>query len=117
MTYAKAGNISWTTAGILACGFAIGAYFGSQIVNSGYINRTALRVTFALFLIYVGANMLFRAGGHARSAIEVSAMVIGFASTYFIMRLLGKRAYREMPNWGEVYRTKLKRSVPYDFEI
>jgi uncharacterized membrane protein YfcA len=116
LAYAKAGNISWTTAGILAFGFAFGAYVGAQIVNGGYINRSALRVTFALFLIYVGSSMLFRAGGHARSAIEVSAMVIGFAATYFAMRLLGKR-YREMPNWGEVYRTKLKRSVPYDFEI
>jgi len=116
ITYAKAGNISWSTAGILAIGFTVGAYLGSQIVNGGYINRTALRVTFALFLIYVGANLLFRVGGHARSAIEVTAMIIGFAATYFAMRLLGKK-YREMPNWGEEYRTKLKRSVPYDFEI
>jgi len=116
LTYAKAGNISWPTVGILAGGFAVGAYLGAIIVNHGVISRNALRITFSLFLIYVAANMLFRPGGHARSAFEVTGMIIAFAATYFAMRLLGKR-YREMPNWGEIYRSKLKQSVPYDFDI
>ena len=116
LTYARAGNISWATAGLLAAGFAIGAYAGALIVNGGWINRNALRITFALFLIYVAANMLFRKGGHARSAVEVTLMIAGFAMVYLIMRLVGKR-YRDMPHWGEIYRSKLKRSVPYDFDI
>lgn len=116
LAYAKSGNISWTTAGILAAGFALGAYAGAAIVNSGWINRNALRITFALFLIYVAANMLFRRGGHARSAIEVTIMIAGFALTYLIMRLIGRR-YRDMPHWGEIYRNKLRRSVPYDYDI
>ena len=92
------------------------AYFGAAIVNHGWINRNALRVAFALFLIYVASNMLFRPGGRARSALEVTIMVAIFAVTYLVMRLLGRR-YREMPNWGEIYRNKLRHSTPYDFEI
>lgn len=116
MTYAKNGNISWPTAGILAAGFALGAYFGAAIVNHGWISRNTLRISFALFLLYIAGNMLFRPGGRARSAMEVTIMIAIFAVTYVVMRLLGHR-YREMPNWGEIYRNKLKHSVPYDFEI
>lgn len=116
ITYARAGNVSWPTAGLIAAGFVIGAFAGATLVNQGWINRHALRITFALFLVYVAANMLFRKGGHARSAIEVTVMIAGFAMVYLIMRMVGKR-YRDMPHWGEIYRSKLKRSVPYDFDI
>jgi uncharacterized membrane protein YfcA len=114
--YYQAGNIDIKVAMLLACGFAGGAYLGAWIVNRGLINPTTLRVTFALFLIYVAANLLFRTGGHPRAALETSLMVVGFASTYLLMRLLGRK-YLQMPSFGNVYRERLKRHSPYDFEI
>ena len=114
--YAKAGNINWAFAGLLAVGFTAGAYVGGWMVNRGLLNATAMRITFALFLAYVAAALLFRSGGHARAALETSLMVGGFAATYFVMRLLGRKWMRT-PSWGDMYRDKLRHAVPYDYEI
>ncbi len=115
MNYAKAGNINWTFAGLLAFGFIFGAYLGAWVVNRGWIHPTVMRLTFALFLIYVGSTLLFRHGGRARAALETSLMVGGFALTYLAMRVLGRKWLRT-PSWGDTYRSKL-RNVPYDYEI
>jgi uncharacterized membrane protein YfcA len=116
LTYAQEGNIHWRFAGLLALGFMVGGYLGAWIVNRGWINPTAMRITFALFLIYVAGNLLFRPGGRARVAVETTLLVIGFAATYAAARLLGRK-YLRMPAWGEVYRGRLRHHVPYDFEI
>ena len=85
------------------------------MVNRGWIHPTAMRLTFALFLIYVAASLLFRHGGRARAALETSLLVGGFAITYILMRLLG-RQWMRTPSWSETYRGKL-RNAPYDYEI
>ena len=116
LTYAKAGNVNWAVAGLLAAGFTAGAYVGAWMVNRGMVNASAMRITFALFLAYVSASLLFRPGGHARAALETSLMVGGFAATYVVMRLLGRKWMRK-PSWGNVYRGKLTQVAPYDYEI
>ena len=116
LAYSKAGNINWAFAGLLAFGFTSGAYVGAWIVNRGLINQNAMRITFALFLVYVGASLLFRAGGHARAALETSLMVVGFSMTYVIMRILGRKFMRA-PSWGETFRGKLRHAIPYDYQI
>jgi uncharacterized membrane protein YfcA len=116
IAYAREGNIHWTIAAILALGFMVGGYFGAWIVNRGWINPTAMRIAFALFLVYVAGNLLFRPGGRARVALETLLMVLWFAATYAIARLLGRR-YMRMPAWGDLYRDRLKHHAPYDFEI
>jgi uncharacterized membrane protein YfcA len=115
LSYARAGNVNWVVAGLLALGFFFGAHFGAWIVNRGWIHPTAMRLTFALFLIYVAASLLFRTGGRARAALETSLMVGGFALTYTLMRLLGRK-WMKTPSWSETYRNKL-RYGPYDYEI
>jgi uncharacterized membrane protein YfcA len=116
LAYAREGNIAWRYAGLLALGFMIGGYIGAWIVNRGWIHPTAMRITFALFLIYVAGNLLFRPGGRARVAMETMLMVLGFAATYVVARLLGRR-YMRMPAWGEVYRDRLRHHAPFDYEI
>jgi uncharacterized membrane protein YfcA len=116
MSYWNAGNVDWRFALLLAFGFAVGAYIGAAVVNRGWINPTALRVGFALLLVYSAARLLFRQGGHARAALETSLMVAAFAVTYLTMRLLG-RHWRQSPDWGKVYRAKRDDSVGYDYEI
>ena len=65
ITYARAGNVDWRFAVLMAIGFLVGAAVGGTIVNRQWINPTALRVTFAILLLYVGSRTLFRAGGQA----------------------------------------------------
>jgi hypothetical protein len=116
VTYWKAGNVDWRFALLLAFGFAVGAYVGAAIVNHGWINPTALRIGFALLLVYCAARLLFRHGGQARAALETSLMVAAFAVTYLTMRLLG-RHWKRAPDWGMIYRAKRDDSVGYDYEI
>lgn len=116
IAYWNAGNVDWRFAILLAFGFAVGAYAGAAIVNRGWINPTALRVGFALLLVYCAARLLFRPGGQARAALETSLSVAAFASLFVIMRLLGRR-WRKMPDSGRMYRAKLNDSVGYDYEI
>ena len=116
ITYWNAGNVDWRFALLLALGFAVGAYVGGMMVNRGLINPTALRVGFALLLIYCAARLLFRPGGQARAALETSLMVAAFAMTYLAMRLLGRR-WKRSPDWGAIYRSKRDDSVGYDYEI
>ena len=117
LTYARAGNIDWRFAMLLALGFAAGALIGAIIVNTNSINPTALRVCFALFLVYCAMRMLFRPGGRARSALEVSIIVIFFALLYAVMRLIGKRLMHSPSRWGQMYRAKIRRRVEHDYEI
>src|SRR3954454_6098013 len=85
LSYWRAGNIDFRIAAVLAVGFAAGAYVGARLVNSGRINPTALRVLFAVLLLYVAGRVLFRPGGRARSALETSLLVAGFTITYWVM--------------------------------
>ena len=116
MAYSKAGNIDWRFAGLLALGFTFGGYAGTWLVNKGLIHPTALRISLALFLVYVAANMLFRSGGRARSALETLVVMVGFALAYVLMRLLGRRLMRT-PCWGQTYQSRLRHGLALDYEI
>lgn len=119
LTYARAGNVNWPFAGLLALGFAAGALVGARLVNSGMINPTVLRVGFALLLVYCAGRMLFQNGGRARSAVETTLLVAAFGLTYLAMRLLGRHWSRASGPWATEYRARLKRQEPptYDYEI
>jgi uncharacterized membrane protein YfcA len=117
IAYARAGNIDWRYAGLLAAGFAAGAYVGARAVNAGLINPTALRICFALVLVYCAGRILFRPGGRARSAAEALLLAIGFALAYAVMRLLGRRLKASPSYWGMVYRQRQREPFEHDFEI
>jgi uncharacterized protein len=116
IAYSRAGNIDWRFAGLLALGFTFGGYAGAWLVNKGLIHPTALRISLALFLIYVAASMLFRSGGRARSALETLLVIAGVAGFYVWMRLLGRKWMRT-PCWGETYRNRLRHGTHIDYEI
>ena len=115
LAYAHSGNINWPYAGLLALGFAIGGYLGARIVNSGVIPDTALRVGFALFLIFVASNLLFRSGGRARAALETTALVGSFLAAWLLFRFLGRLFIRH-PKWSQPYRDRLRHG-PREFDI
>jgi uncharacterized membrane protein YfcA len=116
LNYWRANNVDWTSAGLLAVGFAAGAYFGAMIVNSGRIHPTALRILFSILLLYVAGRMLFRTGGRARAALETAALMAAFLASYVTMRVLGHKLHRK-PNWPEEYRDRVKTSATFDYEI
>jgi uncharacterized membrane protein YfcA len=116
ISYARAGNIDWRFAAVLATGFALGAYFGANLVNSGRINPTALRILFAILLLYVASRVLFRASGRARAALETTCLMGAFLLTYAVFRLLGRR-WSSPRDWSAVYRSKLGEAQEYDYEI
>ena len=116
LAYAKGDNIDWRFAGLLALGFTFGGYAGAWLVNKGHIHPTALRIALALLLVYVAANMLFRSGGRARSALEALLMVAAFGLAYFVLRLLGRKWMRT-PCGCHTYRSRLRHAVPVEYDI
>ena len=117
MHYARAGNVDWRVAMLMAGGFVAGAYLGAVIVNHGWISPTALRVSFALLLIYVAARLLFRSGGRAMAALETTSLVGGFAIIYAVMRLLGNHWAGSHSRWGKFYRHRQRHPYTHDYEI
>jgi hypothetical protein len=116
ISYARAGNVDWRDAGLLALGFAGGALAGAKLVNSGIINPTALRILFAALLLYVAGRLLFRPGGQARAALETVMLMVGVLGMYAAMRLAGRR-WSHSQNWSQTYRSKRREPVEYDYEI
>jgi uncharacterized protein len=116
VAYAKAGNIDWLFAAILATSFCVGGYIGGTLVNSGKVDPTALRVSFALLLVYVGGRLLFRPGGRARAAMEVLLMVLAFGLAYAVCRVLGRR-WKSMPYWPGVYQRLQRDPFDHDYQI
>ena len=117
LSYWKAGNIDWRFAGLLAVGFAVGAYAGARAVNLGWVNTTALRTLFGVLLLYIAGKMLFAPGGGTRAAIGTAALVVGSVVTLVVARLLGRHWERAAHDWGQVYRQKLATPAEYDYEI
>jgi uncharacterized membrane protein YfcA len=115
--YARAGNVDWRYAGLLAGGFAVGAYVGAWLVNKGLINPTTLRICFALVLVYCAGRILFRPGGRARSALETLLLVVGFALAYAVMRVFGRQLKRSPSHWGRIYRERQREPFEHDYEI
>lgn len=116
LVYHRAGNVEWRHAGLLAAGFAVGAYVGGRLLNEGLINPTALRVAFALLLVYCAGRLLFRPGGRAGAALMTTLMVVAFAATYAVMRVLGRR-WKRAPDWGAICRARQREPYDFDYEI
>lgn len=116
LTYHRAGNINWSVALLLAAGFAIGAYVGGVLVNSGKVPEIALRIGFSIMLLYVAGRMLFRTDGRAMAALQTSLLMLSFVGTYLTMRLLGRK-WSKAPYWPAIYQERAKLPTQQDYEI
>jgi membrane protein YdbS with pleckstrin-like domain len=83
----------------------------------GAINPTALRIGFALLLVYCAARLMFQSGGRAHSAISVAASVVGFAIAHALARWLGWRLGKSHSRWGALYRRHQRVPIEHDYEI
>jgi uncharacterized membrane protein YfcA len=115
--YARAGNVDWRFATLLAIGFAGGAAVGGVAVNRGWINPVVLRVVFATLLLYVAGRTLFRPGGQARAAVETVALVTISTLAWAAMKRLGHRWEHTTGHWATVYASRRKTDVEFDYEI
>jgi uncharacterized membrane protein YfcA len=116
LSYWRAGNVDLGYALLLAIGFSVGAYFGAMLVNTGRIHPTALRILFALLLLYIAGRILFRPGGRARVGLEIAMLMTAYYALYFAMRLFGRRL-KKMPNWPRLYRQRQHHPFEHDYEI
>ena len=107
LPYWRAGNVSVGAAAWLAAGW---------LANSGVLSERLLRVTFALFMLYVAGNMLFRSENRVAAALKTGLLMLGFAAVYAGARLLGRRLERRM-EMTEEYRKRLGAPLAPDYEI
>jgi uncharacterized membrane protein YfcA len=114
--YYRAGFVDVRSAAWLAIAFAFGAWGGSWIVSHQLISTKLLRMTFALFLIYVAANMLFRSERQVWAVVRSVILVMLFAATYALARMVGMRWDRVIDPRRE-YLNRVQAPVAPDYEI
>jgi uncharacterized membrane protein YfcA len=118
--YYKVGQVDPAASLLLALGFAFGAYLGAVLVTRKIIPDETLRRIFAFFLLYLAGNLLFRSNGRVAavlfSLLKTAALMLAFAGSFFLFRWLGKRWEKSL-SIGEIYRERLERPLPPDYEI
>ena len=116
VTYYRAGNVSLAAAGMLALGFAVGAFFGAKLITTGKIPENGLRTLFAFFLIYVAGSILFRNDARVRAVLYTLIILAAAAIARFPLRLIGKRWEKRFA-LADVYRIELEAPIAPDYEI
>ncbi|MDP3278600.1 MAG: sulfite exporter TauE/SafE family protein [Deltaproteobacteria bacterium] len=96
LKYAKAGLVDWRAAMIMAAAFALGAVGGSSLATRGVISERGLRVFFAVFLLYISGNMLFRGDQRVWSTIKTLAIGLAYAVSWLAFRAVGKSWERKL---------------------
>jgi uncharacterized membrane protein YfcA len=117
LAYSRAGNVDWKVAMLMSVGFAVGAYVGALFIEKGWIHPTALRILFAMLLLYVAARLLFRPGGRSMAALETSLLMFGFGGTSLVMRVFSHWLARSPGRWGDHYRRRHRPTPVDDYEI
>jgi uncharacterized protein len=116
MSYFKSGYVNVPAAAVLATCFAFGAWGGAVAVKSGHVPERALRVLFALFLLYVAGTMLFRTERRVWAVFTSLLVAAGFVVSFVLMRVLGKKLERGF-SLEETYRRRIESPVRPDYEI
>jgi uncharacterized protein len=116
LQYYRADQVKLLPAVLLAAGFALGAWGGAMLVTGGKVPEKTLRIGFALFIIYVAGNMLFRSERRVWAVLQTFLLTGGMALAFVLFRMIGKRWDREM-SMDETYRRRVQSAVPPDYEI
>lgn len=116
LTYYRAGQADVRAAALCAAGFAVGAYLGSKLVARGVIPEGALRVLFALFMLYVASNILFRGEPRVRAATATVAVLAAALLARLGLKMLGRR-WEKAPTAAQVYHERVRHPFEPDYEI
>jgi uncharacterized membrane protein YfcA len=74
LVYYRAGHVQLPVAGMIAIGFAVGAYFGALLLP--YVPLAVLRVSFGILLLYVGFMFIASTGGKAAAALPAGIATV-----------------------------------------
>lgn len=116
LRYARAGQVDWTAAMVMAAAFSVGAAVGAWIVTRGWISERALRVVFVTFLLYVAGNLLFRGERRVWAALCTVGLGGAYGLAYWALRLLGRRWERDL-RFTTIYREQLGAPMAPEYEI
>jgi uncharacterized membrane protein YfcA len=116
LTFYRTGNVSIAAAGLLALGFAVGAFLGAKLVTTGSIPQDTLRVLFAYFLMYVAGSVLFRDEPRVRGVLYSLIIVGAFGAARLALQLIGKR-WEKRYGIEPTYRARLRVPLAPDYEI
>jgi uncharacterized membrane protein YfcA len=116
LQYYRADEVKLAPALLLGAAFMIGAWLGALLVTSGRVPDRVLRVGFALFIIYVAGNMLFRSERRVWAVVQTLMLVGAFALAQVLFRMIGKRWDRGLAADAE-YQRRVRASLAPDYEI
>jgi uncharacterized membrane protein YfcA len=116
LEYYRRGNVNVPMAMFLALGFAIGAYVGGRLVNTGKIPTGTLRMFFAFFLLYIAANIIFHSDSRVWATIKTAALMIGTGAIYLALRAIGRRMEKRLSP-REAFASALRQPLRPDYEI
>lgn len=90
LVYYRNGYVQIPVAGMIALGFAVGAYFGARFVQ--HVPAETLRFAFGALLLYLGFSFVFSPG--AKSSAALPAGVAAVVTTVIAVVLRRRRAPR-----------------------
>jgi uncharacterized membrane protein YfcA len=116
LQYYRADQVRLLPAILLGLAFMAGAWGGAVLVTSGKVPDRALRIGFALFMIYVAGNMIFRSERRVWAVSQTLVLMAAFGLAHLLFRAIGKRWDRELAA-DEAYRRRVRASLAPDYEI
>lgn len=116
LRYARAGQVDWTAAMVIAAAFAVGASLGAWIITQGWISERVLRFLFVTFLLVIAGNMLFRGERRVWAALSTLALGGAYGLAYLVLRLLGKHWESDL-RLSTRYREQIDTPIAPDYEI
>lgn len=84
LVYYRAGHVQLPVAGMIALGFALGAYLGANLLP--YVPLAGLRVSFGILLLYVGFMFIASTGGQAAAALPAGVATVVATAIAFVLR-------------------------------
>ena len=85
-------------------------------MTSGKVPDRVLRIGFAMFIIYVAGNMLFRSERRVWAVLQTLLLMAAFGMADLLFRTIGKRWDRGLAA-DEEYRRRVRASLAPDYEI
>ena len=114
--YWKTGAVDLHAAVWMAAGFAIGAFFGSWVITKGWFPEYIFQRMFAIFMLYVAAQMLFKSDAPAYAALQTTVLIAVGTGSWLIFRTIG-HFWMKHPMSSGVFQARLAHVSEDDFEI
>jgi uncharacterized membrane protein YfcA len=115
--YARAGSVDWAAALTMAAAFSLGALGGASLAARGVVSERALRMIFAVFLLYIAGNMLFRSERRVAAALGTVGVLLAYGLAWLGLRALGRRWERTLELEEEYRKRAASPLPPPDYEI